>query len=478
MSGWAIVAAWLVVVGLYQSVKPLPAGINFKSQVYHINEEDIEFLKDISYEDQDGIKIYEHEIYDEVLALIDSAENYILFDMFLFNNYRGPLGFAYVDVTAQLTDKLIAKKQSHPDIAIDFITDPVNTFYGGSKSSYLEDMSASGINVVVTDLKKLRDSNFIYSPIWRTFFQWFGNSSEGGFLPHPFSFDGSRVTLRSYLSFLNTKANHRKLIIADQGSSMVSIITSWNTHSASSSFSNVAFRIRGDIWKDLYEMENQVAEMSDDKLGKTTMLEHKTAYNGDIGVQILSEKQIETVLLKNLGRTMAGDTISMAMFYLSRKKVINRLIRAAMEGVYVRLILDPNKDGFGLKRFGIPNQPVANHLNVRSLGKINIRWYLTHGEQYHPKFTMIKKKSGEVWVLLGSANLTRAQLDNFNLELNAQVIMNDSSALYKKINAYFDRLWSNKDGNIYTVDYEMFESESLIKEGIYRFQESTGFSPY
>ncbi|MEE9190203.1 MAG: phospholipase D-like domain-containing protein [Candidatus Neomarinimicrobiota bacterium] len=483
MSGWAIVAAWLVVVGFYHSVKPLPLGMNYKGQVYHVTEDDIDFLSDISYVDQAGKKLYDHEIADAVLALIDSAENYIFFDIFLFNNYLGPLGFAHRDITVTVTNRLIAKKRSHPDIAIDFITDPVNTFYGGSESTYLEDLSAAGINVIITDLKKLRDNNFLYSPIWRTFFQWFGNTSKGGILSHPFSKDESHVTLRSYLSFLNTKANHRKLIIADNGDSMVSIITSWNAHNASSSFSNVAFRIRGDIWKDLYEIENHVAELSAAELENTmddnkAMLRPKTTNDSDIIVQIFTEKQIERVLLAHLDRSMEGDTVSVAIFYLSSKKVINSLLRAAAQGAIVRLIMDPNKDGFGFRRIGIPNQPVANHLVVRSFGKINVRWYHTHGEQFHPKFTMIKNKNGKVWVLLGSANLTRAQLNNFNLELNVQVTMNDSSGLYEKINNYYDRLWSNKDGNIYTVDYDVFKSESLIKEGIYRFQEMTGFSTY
>jgi hypothetical protein len=483
MSGWVIVAAWLAVVGFYQSVKPLPPGMNYKGQAYHISDDDIDFLSDISYVDQAGKKLYDHEIADAVLSLVDSAENYIFFDMFLFNNYLGPLGFAHRDITTTVTDKLIAKKRSHPDIAIDFITDHVNTFYGGSESTYLDDMSAAGINVIITDLKELRDNNFLYSSIWRTFFQWFGNTSNGGFLPQPFSKDESPVTLRSYLSFLNTKANHRKIIIVDNGDSMVSIITSWNAHSASSSFSNVAIRIRGEIWKDLYEIESHVAELSDAELENTMgndskILPYRNTNDSDIMVQILSEKQIKTALLTHLDQTMPGDTVSVAMFYLSSKKVINSLLRAAANGAHVRLILDPNKDGFGFKRIGIPNRPVANHLTVRSLGKIIIRWYLTHGEQYHPKFTMIKNKNGDVWVLLGSANLTRAQLDNYNLELNVQVMMKDSSALYEKMKTYYDRLWNNKDGNIYTVDYEVFKSESLIKEGIYRFQEMTGFATY
>ena len=69
--------------------------------------------------------------------------------------------------------------------------------------------SVLGVNVIVTDLVKLRDSNPIYSAVWRSFIRWFGNSAEGGWLPHPFSDAEEQVTARSYLTMVNFKANHR-----------------------------------------------------------------------------------------------------------------------------------------------------------------------------------------------------------------------------------------------------------------------------
>jgi len=43
-------------------------------------------------------------------------------------------------LSQELTDKLLAKKAANPDIIVDVITDPINTVYGGAKSSQLESL--------------------------------------------------------------------------------------------------------------------------------------------------------------------------------------------------------------------------------------------------------------------------------------------------------------------------------------------------
>ena len=54
---------------------------------------------------------------------------------------------------------LIARKQAQPAISILLITDPINEVYGGARSPLLDELRRAGIDVVVTDLEKLRDSN-------------------------------------------------------------------------------------------------------------------------------------------------------------------------------------------------------------------------------------------------------------------------------------------------------------------------------
>ena len=90
-----ILFGWLTAVGIYQSHKTLPDGLNYRSEVYQVAEGDIEFLADLTYEDSIGNIIHEQEIYDTIDSLISSAEKYIHLDMFLFNSFLGPANYAY-----------------------------------------------------------------------------------------------------------------------------------------------------------------------------------------------------------------------------------------------------------------------------------------------------------------------------------------------------------------------------------------------
>ncbi len=51
----------------------------------------------------------------------------------------------------------------------------------------------------------------------------------------------------------------------------------------------------------------------------------------------------------------------------------------------MRVLLDPNKDAFGFEKSGLPNRQVASELIAASDGAIKLRWYRTHGEQFHAK---------------------------------------------------------------------------------------------
>src|SRR6185436_12367925 len=101
-------------------------------------------------------------------------------------------------------------------LSVLLITDPINDVYGGAPSPALAELRKAGIEVVVTNLEPLRDSNPLYSSLWRALLQWWGNSSSGGSMSNPFTGDDSKITLRSWLALLNFKANHRKLIVADR----------------------------------------------------------------------------------------------------------------------------------------------------------------------------------------------------------------------------------------------------------------------
>jgi phosphatidylserine/phosphatidylglycerophosphate/cardiolipin synthase-like enzyme len=466
--------------GCVHAVMPLPEGVDFQSKGYCVSAENIKFLADLTYKDAVGEMVHEQEIFDTIFTLIDNARAYILIDMFLFNSYTGKSEKPYRRLSTELMSSLIKKKEQIPSINIDVITDPVNNVYGGVKSKEVNMLRNAGINVIYTDLRELRDSNLLYSPIWRLFIQWFGNSDSGGIFKHPFSEDEPGITLRSYLALLNFKANHRKVILADNLGKWTTVITSANPHDGSSAHSNIALKITGDFGREIYTAEKSVAAFSHGKLHDVSFehMDPKNAGQTDcVCSYLVTEKKIEEELIKELESLKPGDSVFMALFYLSHRNIIKALLKAAEAGINVKIILDPSKDAFGRKKNGIPNRPVAHELTKKSHGQIKIRWYHTHGEQFHTKLTLIEKQNGTAVVVLGSANLTRKNIGNFNLELDAKVVGNSSAAVIREIKQYYDRIWHNQGGH-YTEDYPFYEDTSFMKTFLYRLYESTGISTF
>ena len=145
----------------------------------------------------------------------------------------------------------------------------------------------------------------------------------------------------------------------------------------------------------------------------------------------------------------------------------------------MRLILDPNKDAFGRQKDGVPNRPVANELVTASGGKIEVRWYRTHGEQFHTKLALITH--GDMLVAsLGSANLTRRNIANYNLEANVALQMRLVTPLAREMLGYFDRLWTNNGESTtqYTASFGAYKDEDGARYWRYRFMEATGFGTF
>ncbi len=97
-------------------------------------------------------------------------------------------------------------------------------------------------------------------------------------------------------------------------------------------------------------------------------------------VQLLTEGAIRDALIAAIAASGAGDRLDVAVFYLAHRGVIEALEQARARGAKVRVLLDPNRDAFGLEKGGIPNRPVAHELH--SAG-IEVRWCITRGEQCH-----------------------------------------------------------------------------------------------
>jgi len=519
---WAGTAWW-------QTNKSLPPGTHVDSAWSPVAAGDVTFIADISAADAYGRPVVSQSIFDEVLAAVRAARRFIVLDYFLFNSELGATGPGQPlrHVAGELRDALIERHRAQPDLQILFITDPINEVYGGSPSQELELLRAAGIPVVVTNLNRLRDSNVFYSSLWRLGIGWWSGgkstaTGSTGWLPNPLEESGDPISFGAWARLLNFKANHRKVLIADDGrGGLVSIVGSANPHDASSAHSNVALKIAGPSMLPLLRSELQVARFSgwsghldvpadadpaagapeafspgagtaaagapagrDASAGKGSPGGNDTPDSLRVDatagrVRVVTEGAIRRELLEKLDSTVSGDAIDIAMFYVADRGVVEALLAASRRGVAVRLILDPNKDAFGRARNGVPNQPAASELVAASDGAIHVRWYRTHGEQFHTKMVMVYGTE-RFWVMLGSANLTRRNLADYNLESDVVFEIGREAALAQQMLDYFDALWGNHAslGIEYTADFGYYADPSQLHYWLYRIMEGTGLSTF
>jgi len=476
IGGWraALVAVCsalgLTASGCYAWLQPLPAGVSYAGIERPAGE--VTFLADLTYVDPDGVRRVDQNIFDEVFSIIARAESVIVVDMFLYNDFQGETPETTRALSAELTEALVARKRERPGIEIIVISDPVNNIYGGIKSKQFQVLRATGIEVVVTRLDKLRDSNPLYSGPWRLTAGWFGAARRPGLLPSPFN--DERVTLRSYLSLLNFKANHRKVVLADDGDDgYVALVTSANPHDASSAHGNVALRFSGAAVADLWETERAVIAFSDAKISPPNIAAQEET--SDVTVQVITEGKIRAALFRALARTKRGDEIDVAVFYLSDRGVIEALGRAHERGAQVRVLLDPNKDAFGYKKGGIPNRPVGGILHRRGIA---VRWWDTHGEQCHAKMLLVRYANEEAALLLGSANFTRRNLRDYNLETSVMVRGRVDTPSIRDASQYFALVWANDEQHRFSVAYDAYKDESRLKAVRYKIIEESGLGTF
>jgi phosphatidylserine/phosphatidylglycerophosphate/cardiolipin synthase-like enzyme len=286
------------------------------------------------------------------------------------------------------------------------------------------------------------------------------------------------ISFGAWARLLNFKANHRKVIIADDGrDGMVTVVGSANPHDASSAHSNAAVKIVGPSTLPLLQSELEVARFS----GWTGALSIPTtaAPAGDGRLKVVTEGGILTELLQRIDSAQSGENLDIAMFYVSDRAVVESLLAASRRGVAIRLIMDPNKDAFGRAKNGIPNQPLASELVAASDGAIHVRWYRTHGEQFHTKLAIVYGPD-RFWLTVGSANFTRRNLADYNLEANLVVELPRSALVSQQMLDYFESLWGNRAslGIEYTAEFGFYADPSQLHYWLYRVMEGTGLSTF
>ncbi len=417
----------------------LPNGRTIQGQEYQISEDSIEFIYDLTYEKNNTIT-HDHNIFNKITELIQNAEDFLIVDFFLFGTTKqhNPLNR---NLTQELTTALINKKQSSPQMPIYFITDDYNVIDKPQNKPFIESLKQNNINIIYTPLNtNSKTLNSLTRSLLKT----------------------SRKTL-----------NHRKLLITNIDNQITTLITSANPHDQSSPNSNTAIIIKEKIWKDILNQEIKDANIQDSKIQEflNNFQEQPTNKSKPITVQYLADNGLIHELKNQIDSTTKGNIINIAMFTLSDKSIINALTKASKRKISINLILDTNDFFFTQRKFGIPNKPISEKLLKDSLNQINIRWYKSHGEQFHTKLITIQNQT-HTTILTGSTNIANNNLKLYNLQSDIKITAPNNSSITKNINNYLDKLWTNQNG-IYTEDYKIYKSDSMFKKIRYEWSQFT-----
>ncbi len=465
-----VVLTLYIATAAYHQLKPLPPGVDVAGPYRPVTS--IEFLADATWLDSEGEQHTDQVIFDTAFSMIERAQSTAVANFFLVNDFAGATEAAHRPLSAQLTDALIERQQRSDAFRAMLVTDPFNTLYGGVEQPLFERLEAERVMVVPIALERLRDSNPTWSALWRMCCQWFGNS-PGGWLPNPVG--EIPVSLRTYLTLLNFKANHRKTLITDTDGVWQGLVTSGNPHDASSRHRNIAVRFDGPAVADLLETELAVAAWSDGPQWPMPDIAQASQSGVEAELRVLTEASILDAALAMIDAAGPGDELDMLMFYLSHRVIIDALVRAHERGSSVRVLLDANQDAFGREKGGIPNRPVAAELERAGL---TVRWCRTAGEQCHAKLLMRRSADGRAELLAGSANFTRRNLDNFNLETNVQVRAPGDGDFMRDAGEFFDQRWTNTPDRHYSLPFEAHADYSALRYWRYRLMEATGLSTF
>ena len=349
-------------------------------------------------------------------------------------------------VARELAQHLLARKRARPNLKIILVTDPANEAFGGTPSQYLATLEQAGIIVARVRLDRLRDSNPLYSGLWRLLFGWWSE---------PFDEAPGQITLQSWSRMRNSKADQRQLVVADDGSG------GW-TAIVGPAAGPAALILRGSLARAMIGSELQIAAWStdDDRLPPVPPMNLRGV--GSIDARFLTEGAIETALLDAVAASARDDQISIAVENLSDRRLIAAALDAAARGVRVQVLLERNR---------MPNQASAGEMLRDGGGRIEVRWYPAGQAASRPKLLMVRHRS-DLWVNFGSANFTRRNLGDLNLESGVELRMPARSAPARAVNDYFAAIWSAADRETGAAD------ESVAAYWRYRLAEATGLSSF
>jgi PLD-like domain len=420
--------SWLSVV-FWNSAKPLPPGMHVVSQTSRLSEADVDFLAE---------RAQQPEGLTADLSVIDHADQLIVVD-------RSPVG----GVAAR---HLLARRHARPNLKIVVVTDPGSELLGGTPPLSLASLEQAGVIVARVRLDRLRDSNPLYTGAWRMVFGWWSD---------PFEETPEQSSLAAWSRDRNSKADQRQILIADDGAGGWAAVVS-------PADARTGLVLRGALARAMVTSELQVAAWStdDDRLPAAPPMSSRGV--GSIDARFLTEGGIETALLDALTAAGGGDSISVAVDTLSDRPFILAALRAATRGAHLQVLLSPH---------AIPNRIVAHELRRDGNGRIDVRWSAFESGSTHPKLLLVRHRN-DLWVNWGSANFTRRNLADLNLETAVELRMPVRSAPARAATDYFANAWASAAATAIGPDSAERADESSTAYWRYRFAEATGLSSF
>jgi hypothetical protein len=415
-----LLLAWLA-VGVWNAAKPMPPGTRVASLPMRLAESDLEFLAASP----------RHEILDRALTAIGRAEQLIVVD-------QSPL-------PRELAQALLLRKHVRPHLKIIVVTDPAHEAFGGTPPQDLQSLERVGVVVARVRLDRLRDSNPAYTGLWRILVGWWSN---------PFEQAGAAVSLPAWSRQFNYKADQRQVMVSDDGAG------GWFSMLGTSG--SFMLDVRGGFAHDILASELKIAAWStdDDRLPAAPPIVGRGV--GTIDARFLTEGAIGTALLDGLAAAGSGDEIYILAHDLSDRAVMHSLLRAGERGAHLQLLLDPIPS---------PNLATAGELAQQDNRRIEVRWNAAAAAGPGSQLAMVRHRN-DLWLYLGSANLTRRNLADLNLESAVELRLPASSALARSIAEQFSKHWSG------AAAYAQYSDPSDAAYWRYRLAEASGLSSF
>jgi hypothetical protein len=383
------------------------------------------------------------------------------------------------DASSSVVRLVDEKHASDKHVPIAVFLDQGSVRHGGIVSPSVEAIRKAGALVALIDMSPMPDSDLFFSALWRPLFSWWGNSPKKPWLSDPYGESGVAVPLRSWLAYLNMKSSESHTFSGDvpEGKKFKrrTIVLSSEFDRSPGATGRTALVVDDKLWRDVYARQKTVAEFSNAGLPLYNASDIDDA-DGKLSVTLLGPANIKETLITRIRSLSRGDSLSIAMRYLSDRDVISEIKDAGTRGATVRIILDPNEDDAGRQLYGMPNRPVAKEFMTGLAGGTTVRWCEPHALPCDSRL-ILGRSASSTFMISGGADLTRRDLGGHNLETDVLVESNRDFAAFRDASQYFERLWGN-DGNIFTVNYEDFQDDTLWKSSVYRMMERTGISRY